>query len=726
MSTIQNLFEQAQLAEAAYANFSSGLSTKEALIANNFSTAQADEFLTHWEVVDQYTSDGISITGDNTGFSATLFRNTTTGQYTFAVRGSTDPVADFMWADASLATGGIAIDQLVSMVNYVLRLDAGATGQTAQLLVDTPPLWPASGTRTVVWSNTMVQGAGPNIPLSTLTNITVTGHSLGGALVQMYQRIFGSTGVDTFNSVGIGNPTSPIFDQLTTMLGLPSGSFSSGTGDHLLVPGEIASTLPGTVMGNPQIEVFSETQNTNVVSAHLMTYVTDSLAVYNLLAKIDPTLDTSPNGLSTITDILKASSNIADRSLESTIAALGKVFMVPSASSVDSTNVFNLDRDKLYIALTDIQAKLQSGYSIVSLVGKDAATLTANAQSDIAYRYALVNSMPFVVTGADYNTLNAFGEFDVYDPATGQGTLTNAYLADRAAYLVAKLSDNTSDSTINTLQDVRYEDSYTSTILNPTNTEIRRVIFGSTLDENLSGANGNDSLFGDTGVDTLTGGGGADYLEGGAGFDTYISNTGDGGDTILDTDGIGIIKHNGLTLSGGENVAPNRWEDAQGNSYFLSDTPSGTQNLLIQMGGEQITVNNYHSGQLGITLNGEVAPTAFTQAGNGITVQGDRAPYTMPWDYWLWVNFSATWPYLFDSNGNIVRTSTPQPFFADKIFDTAGDDKLYAGDGLNVIFAYSGGNNHIVTGGNDDYIVGGVGRAGAANDSHSEVQRFAA
>jgi Ca2+-binding RTX toxin-like protein len=42
--------------------------------------------------------------------------------------------------------------------------------------------------------------------------------------------------------------------------------------------------------------------------------------------------------------------------------------------------------------------------------------------------------------------------------------------------------------------------------------------------------------------------------------------------------------------------------------------------------------------------------------------------------------------------------------------DTAGDDTIYAGDGLNVINAYSGGNNQIVTGLNDDYILGGAGR----------------
>ena len=38
--------------------------------------------------------------------------------------------------------------------------------------------------------------------------------------------------------------------------------------------------------------------------------MTDSLALYNLFAQLDPTLNTNPNGLQTITDILKASSNV--------------------------------------------------------------------------------------------------------------------------------------------------------------------------------------------------------------------------------------------------------------------------------------------------------------------------------------------------------------------------------------------------------------------------------
>lgn len=48
MSTIQGLFQQAQLAQAAYADFSTGLSTQKALIDPNtgasFTDAQATTF----------------------------------------------------------------------------------------------------------------------------------------------------------------------------------------------------------------------------------------------------------------------------------------------------------------------------------------------------------------------------------------------------------------------------------------------------------------------------------------------------------------------------------------------------------------------------------------------------------------------------------------------------------------------------------------------------------
>ena len=59
MATIQELYEQAQLAEAAYADFldpsklpADALQTGD----SKFSATQAATFVRNWEVVDQYTS----------------------------------------------------------------------------------------------------------------------------------------------------------------------------------------------------------------------------------------------------------------------------------------------------------------------------------------------------------------------------------------------------------------------------------------------------------------------------------------------------------------------------------------------------------------------------------------------------------------------------------------------------------------------------------------------
>ena len=52
MNTLNDLFQRAQLAEAAYADFTvPGVSTKDALIAENFALAQADAFVAEWTVV---------------------------------------------------------------------------------------------------------------------------------------------------------------------------------------------------------------------------------------------------------------------------------------------------------------------------------------------------------------------------------------------------------------------------------------------------------------------------------------------------------------------------------------------------------------------------------------------------------------------------------------------------------------------------------------------------
>ena len=77
MSAIQELFQQAELAEAAYADFSADRLPLDALQDENngggFSKTQAEAFDKEWRVIDQYTAPStLGLTGS--GFSATVFQ----------------------------------------------------------------------------------------------------------------------------------------------------------------------------------------------------------------------------------------------------------------------------------------------------------------------------------------------------------------------------------------------------------------------------------------------------------------------------------------------------------------------------------------------------------------------------------------------------------------------------------------------------------------------------
>jgi len=116
MNTIQDLFQQAQLAEASYANFldnSGNLLTntndvKAALIAEGFSkdpndptqSAQATAFVAQWTVVNQLPDTG-------SGFSATVFQNKVTQKYSLALRGTTFGLTDLTDLSADAANKGV-------------------------------------------------------------------------------------------------------------------------------------------------------------------------------------------------------------------------------------------------------------------------------------------------------------------------------------------------------------------------------------------------------------------------------------------------------------------------------------------------------------------------------------------------------------------------------------------------------------------------------------------
>ena len=74
-------------------------------------------------------------------------------------------------------------------------------------------------------------------------------------------------------------------------------------------------------------------------------------------------------------------------------------------------------------------------------------------------------------------------------------------------------------------------------------------MLGGSGSDSLTGGSQADVLIGNNGADTLSGGRSYDYLFGGTGVDTYVINSGDGNDTIVDV-GCNILKINGEVFAG--------------------------------------------------------------------------------------------------------------------------------------------------------------------------------
>lgn len=216
----------------------------------------------------------------------------------------------------------------------------------------------------------------------------------------------------------------------------------------------------------------------------------------------------------------------------------------------------------------------------------DHNSIITNARNSIAWRYALRELNTFVVTDVAYDRHNTDGTLDLYDPATGRGHMTEAYLADRAAMLTWKLrfdtpgasDDNDGPRTgtkpynhdwdtsevegnwdfVDLTAGLAGGDPLTLAI-DGTGVSLHdhQIVFGSKGADTLDGAGDTDRLYGAGGADTLNGKGGNDHLEGGAGADQLYGGTGQDtyiaghGDTIKDQDGKGEVLLGGQALTGG-------------------------------------------------------------------------------------------------------------------------------------------------------------------------------
>ena len=487
----------------------------------------------------------------SSGFAATLFRERVTpetiaagtaGQYRLAMRGTefdTDTINDLLVADfGGIATDGIARDQVVDMYNYYQKLITPENANVSQWQkkAETGP----DGQPIYYYEKTGVaQGLGK---LTSATPVTATGHSLGGHLAAALTRLFPVSSAYTFNGAGFYQSSfvNGVFDQLA---GRPTdfnpSAIANIYGDA--GPELVTNAWPHTQYGT-RLPVFIENQlkvaSPDLALNHSMKILTDSLALYELFAKIDVNLDMNQIGA-----LFRAASNRMDNSLEKSLQSLVKLFQ--------NQDLTLTTRDAYYAALIGLRDSLGAAplpahsYVVAPFTTVDASVAMKETPSGLAYRYALEQLNPFaIVTNTNlYGAHNADQHLDLYDKNTGTGAMTEQYLKDRATFLTEVIKANRSDreffaSGIRIPGDVDYQDATTAYkfvggdifVL-----ENKQILFGGNNGEAINGGSKADHLYGGGGVDIIHGGDGDDYLQGDAGNDELFGDKND--DLLLGMDG---------------------------------------------------------------------------------------------------------------------------------------------------------------------------------------------
>ena len=202
MAQINNVFNQAELALAAYANLGIDSATNKVnLKAASFSDKQADEFIKRYPtVVTQYTDP-------TTSFTATVFKDPA-GNLTLALRGTLEG-RDYV-TNGDIALAGTGYDQLVSMVNWWQRASNPNGQSVTQYQLKTyiggldpaPPagamlLYQSGSTTTYLEPAASAQATGEllaAVGADADHRLDVTGHSLGGHLAMAFGSLFPAAG----------------------------------------------------------------------------------------------------------------------------------------------------------------------------------------------------------------------------------------------------------------------------------------------------------------------------------------------------------------------------------------------------------------------------------------------------------------------------------------------------------------------------------------------------
>jgi len=722
MVLINDYFLQSQLALAAYANLTSTVPNESELIKNGMTTVQASVFASNWTVVDQYNSI--------TGLSATVFQNNATGERYLAIRG-TQGVTDFL-------------------ADYLIL-----NGTPAEL----NPQYQALKSQVQVWLDNGTLSSG----------FTVSGHSLGGYLAAGLVADFGDavSHAYLYNAPGNNSTISVIAQALgwaevpdstkITSLQADAGiSIIAGLGHDFSTPITIA--IENQFLGG--------VTNPPLAMNHSQQVLTDSLALYQAFALLDPNLTATGIG-----DILKKATDQNALTLEKALDALRTITLGQAAVEAHPTTEGN--REEFFTNLYALQTTANFTNLTNQITLSTSLPTVTEARADFGAFLSLIYLTPFTLKAATLEAQNllknthaslgyqwdADNALTAEQRANGEASYSDFYLADRAAMLSWQNKLNAEDFVdsgfgyLTAAKSAYFEDKATGTViqLNKLAGDKRYFIFGSDAesdminggdyndhlyggggDDTLDGGNGNDwleggagndtlrgglgidKLFGGYGDDVLEGGDGDDELKGGAGNDTYL--VGKGHDVVLDTDGQGVLNYNQVVLTGGKGDGVSLWRSDDNNyTYTLIEGSLGTEGTLIIRGPapdfSSVTIQHFKNGDLGIQLEGENKPAEPPETSREI--RGDLAPKD--------TNETLSGVQIgYDEFGNIITDpNAPSPDRSDTLYGSADDDYISGGGGSDTLKDERGGDDYMDGGeGNDtirggeghDFLVGGTGQ----------------